>query len=260
MAATPDGRGYWLVASDGGIFAYGDAVFYGSAGGNHFDQPMVVIAATPDGRGYWLVGFGRRRLRLWRRRRLTGRRRRPASPPQLSAWPPRPTARATGWRSKMAAVFHFGDAANLGSAYPRHRLPVRVVAMVVSLTTASAGVSTTMPRSTSTSTTTSTDQLDHHHTVPRTTTTSAGRRPRSARTTTTVRRTTTTVRRTTTTVPRTTTTFPGRRPRPSRPPPPPCPSAASAAVTLTARRSSGYDISWPQCLPRGSVEVPGTAQ
>ena len=25
MAATPDGQGYWLVGSDGGIFAYGDA-------------------------------------------------------------------------------------------------------------------------------------------------------------------------------------------------------------------------------------------
>ena len=25
MAATPDGGGYWLVGSDGGIFAYGDA-------------------------------------------------------------------------------------------------------------------------------------------------------------------------------------------------------------------------------------------
>ena len=33
MAATPDGRGYWLVASDGGIFTYGDAAFYGSTGG-----------------------------------------------------------------------------------------------------------------------------------------------------------------------------------------------------------------------------------
>jgi hypothetical protein len=32
-AATPDGRGYWLVASDGGIFNYGDAAFYGSIAG-----------------------------------------------------------------------------------------------------------------------------------------------------------------------------------------------------------------------------------
>ena len=32
MAPTPDHRGYWLVASDGGVFAYGDAGFYGSTG------------------------------------------------------------------------------------------------------------------------------------------------------------------------------------------------------------------------------------
>ena len=32
IAATPDGGGYWLVASDGGIFSFGDATFYGSAG------------------------------------------------------------------------------------------------------------------------------------------------------------------------------------------------------------------------------------
>ena len=32
MAATPDGRGYWLVAADGGVFTFGDATFYGSAG------------------------------------------------------------------------------------------------------------------------------------------------------------------------------------------------------------------------------------
>jgi hypothetical protein len=30
MAATPDGKGYWEVASDGGIFAFGDATFAGS--------------------------------------------------------------------------------------------------------------------------------------------------------------------------------------------------------------------------------------
>ena len=35
MAATPDGRGYWLVASDGGIFTFGDAPFYGSTGAIH---------------------------------------------------------------------------------------------------------------------------------------------------------------------------------------------------------------------------------
>ena len=48
-------RGYWLVASDGGIFAFGDAGFYGSTGGQALNQPIVGMAATPDGKGYWLV-------------------------------------------------------------------------------------------------------------------------------------------------------------------------------------------------------------
>ena len=55
MAATPDGKGYWLVASDGGIFNYGDAQFYGSAGNLSLNKPIVGMAATPDGKGYWLV-------------------------------------------------------------------------------------------------------------------------------------------------------------------------------------------------------------
>jgi hypothetical protein len=55
MAPTPSGLGYWLVASDGGIFSYGDASFYGSTGGMALNKPIVGMAATPDGRGYWLV-------------------------------------------------------------------------------------------------------------------------------------------------------------------------------------------------------------
>ena len=50
IAATPDGGGYWLVASDGGVFNFGDARFYGSMGGQHLNSPVVGIAATPDGR------------------------------------------------------------------------------------------------------------------------------------------------------------------------------------------------------------------
>ncbi|HEX4127065.1 MAG TPA: hypothetical protein VHX67_05755, partial [Acidimicrobiales bacterium] len=55
MAATPSGKGYWLVASDGGIFSYGDAQFYGSTGAIHLNKPIVGMAATSDGGGYWLV-------------------------------------------------------------------------------------------------------------------------------------------------------------------------------------------------------------
>ena len=55
MAATPDGRGYWLVASDGGIFAFGDAGFYGSTGNIVLARPVVGMASASRGQGYWLV-------------------------------------------------------------------------------------------------------------------------------------------------------------------------------------------------------------
>ena len=55
MAATPDGRGYWLVASDGGVFAFGDAAFYGSTGSLRLNRPVVGVVGAPYGNGYSLV-------------------------------------------------------------------------------------------------------------------------------------------------------------------------------------------------------------
>ena len=51
----PDGGGYWEVASDGGIFSFGDAAFHGSMGGTPLNAPIVGMAAVPDGGGYWEV-------------------------------------------------------------------------------------------------------------------------------------------------------------------------------------------------------------
>ncbi len=48
-------HGYHLVASDGGIFSFGDAGFYGSTGSLHLNRPVVAMAGTHDGGGYWLV-------------------------------------------------------------------------------------------------------------------------------------------------------------------------------------------------------------
>ncbi len=52
---TPNGKGYWLSARDGGIFTFGNAAFYGSTGALHLNAPIVGMASTPDGKGYWLV-------------------------------------------------------------------------------------------------------------------------------------------------------------------------------------------------------------
>ena len=51
-----DVAGYWLVASDGGVFNFGTANFFGSTGSLHLNAPIVGMAASPLGKGYWLVG------------------------------------------------------------------------------------------------------------------------------------------------------------------------------------------------------------
>ncbi len=56
MAATADGQGYWLVASDGAIFAFGDAHFHGSTGGMTLNAPVVGMTSDVATGGYWLVG------------------------------------------------------------------------------------------------------------------------------------------------------------------------------------------------------------
>src|SRR5207248_9771437 len=54
-AAAEPPAGYWMVASDGGIFSFGDAAFHGSTGGMKLNKPIVGMTATPTGHGYWLV-------------------------------------------------------------------------------------------------------------------------------------------------------------------------------------------------------------
>jgi hypothetical protein len=55
MAATADGNGYWVATSNGGVYSYGDAGFYGSMAGQDLNAPITHIVSTPDGKGYWLV-------------------------------------------------------------------------------------------------------------------------------------------------------------------------------------------------------------
>ena len=51
--STP--HGYWLVGSDGGIFTFGSANFFGSTGSTALQRPVVGIAPTAHRGGYWLV-------------------------------------------------------------------------------------------------------------------------------------------------------------------------------------------------------------
>jgi ribosomal protein L24E len=47
--------GYRMVASDGGIFVFGNQQFCGSTGGISLNSPIVGMAHTKSGGGYWLV-------------------------------------------------------------------------------------------------------------------------------------------------------------------------------------------------------------
>ncbi len=55
FAVAPAPRGYWLVGSDGGIFDFGAAGFFGSMGGTVLQRPVVGITPTSSRAGYWLV-------------------------------------------------------------------------------------------------------------------------------------------------------------------------------------------------------------
>ena len=52
LVPDPDGDGYWLVASDGGVFAF-DAGFRGSMGNRRLNAP--VTGMVPFGNGYLMV-------------------------------------------------------------------------------------------------------------------------------------------------------------------------------------------------------------
>jgi hypothetical protein len=51
ITPTADDRGYWEVASDGGMFSFGDAPFAGSMGGHYLARPIVAMAPSKSGGG-----------------------------------------------------------------------------------------------------------------------------------------------------------------------------------------------------------------
>ena len=54
------GKGYWILANDGGVFSYGDAHFSGSmykedGSGKLSESTPVDLVGDPDGSGYWIL-------------------------------------------------------------------------------------------------------------------------------------------------------------------------------------------------------------
>jgi len=114
MSPTADGRGYWLVASDGGIFTFGDAHFYGSMGGRHLDQPIVGMAVTPTGGGYWLVASDGGIFTFGNAPFLGSMGGHPLRKP-IEAMVATPDGRGYWMVASDGGIFTFGDAPFLGS-------------------------------------------------------------------------------------------------------------------------------------------------
>ena len=129
MASTRSGKGYWLVAWDGGIFTFGDARFHGSTGAMHLNRPVVGMAPTPSGKGYWLVAsdggiftFGDAALPRLDRRRS-------GSCHRSSAWRRRRAAGATGWSRPTAACSPSATRAST-DRWAARPLPAPVIGLV----------------------------------------------------------------------------------------------------------------------------------
>ena len=80
MVATPFDRGYRLIGADGGVFAYGDAPFWGAALNSGFGSTFIGVVAARDGSSYTLATAG------GDLRTFSG----PATPPPPVATPPPP--------------------------------------------------------------------------------------------------------------------------------------------------------------------------
>ena len=115
MAASSDGKGYWLVASDGGVFNYGDAAFDGSTGAIHLNKPIVGMAATPDGQGLLAGGLRRRASSTTATPPSTGRRGPFTSTEPIVGMAATPDGKGYWLAASDGGVFTEGDAPFYGS-------------------------------------------------------------------------------------------------------------------------------------------------
>jgi hypothetical protein len=120
--------GYWEVASDGGIFTFGDASFFGSMGGQPLNKPVVGMASTPDGQGYWEVASDGGIFTFGDAGFFGSKGGQPLNKPVVGM-ASTPDGKGYWEVASDGGVFTFGDAGFFGSA-TGHKLTKRVVGMV----------------------------------------------------------------------------------------------------------------------------------
>jgi hypothetical protein len=110
----PKGSSYWVVAADGGVFAFGDARFLGSTGAVPLNRPIVGMAATPSGNGYWLVAADGGIFAFGDARFLGSTGALPLNRP-IVGMAATPSGNGYWLVAADGGIFAFGDAAFLGS-------------------------------------------------------------------------------------------------------------------------------------------------
>ncbi|MGO9196115.1 MAG: IPT/TIG domain-containing protein [Acidimicrobiales bacterium] len=118
LALTPSGQGDWLLAANGHVRDFGDAVGYGSLRSGSHTVPATVIVALPNGRGYWIVTADGQVFGFGAAKPLGGVKRKLASPVVAAA----ATADGGGYFLVTASgvVFAFGDARYHGDLHGTH--------------------------------------------------------------------------------------------------------------------------------------------
>ena len=119
MAATPDGRGYWLADAGGGVQAFGDATYFGSMAGHALNSPINHIVAAPDGAGYWLVAADGGTFSFGDAHFFGSMGGRPLNAPVVDL-APTPSGRGYWLVASDGGIFAFGDAHFFGSMGGRH--------------------------------------------------------------------------------------------------------------------------------------------
>jgi hypothetical protein len=129
MAATPDGKGYWLVGADGGVLAYGDATYFGGTSARKLYAPIVAMAPTPDGRGYWLVSIDGG-IFTFGDAKYYGSTGEQPPPAPIVGFAPTPDGKGYWLVASRGEVYAFGDAGYYGSlgATNLHNIPIVAIA------------------------------------------------------------------------------------------------------------------------------------
>ena len=137
IVPTTNGRGYFLVASDGGVFAFGDARFEGSCPGvGGCDGVVKSVIPDATGNGYWVVTTSGH-VHVFGNAGYYGEPGQKKGIPVTSA-ERTPSGRGYWILFANGVVFHYGDAVSYGSL-PAHGAGGYDVATAIFATTSGDG-------------------------------------------------------------------------------------------------------------------------